>query len=130
MDKVEIIAEAGVNHNGSLDLALQLVDAAVEAKVDIVKFQIAVPKLVVTHSTKKADYQLNNTDVNESQLEMIEQLILKDQDFDKISDYCKKRKIGFLLSAFDIISFNGYLSTEISEEIRSKLRRQLSILND
>ena len=106
MDKVEIIAEAGVNHNGSLDLALQLVDAAVEAKVDIVKFQIAVPKLVVTHSAKKADYQLNNTDVNESQLEMIEQLILKDQDFDKISDYCKKRKIGFLLSAFDIISFN------------------------
>jgi N,N'-diacetyllegionaminate synthase len=106
LTKVVIIAEAGVNHNGSLDLALQLVDAAVEAEADIVKFQIAIPELVATHHAKKADYQLNNTDTSDSQLEMIQKLVLKDEDFNKISDYCKEKKILFLLSAFDIISFN------------------------
>jgi len=109
LSKVEIIAEAGVNHNGEVDIALQLVDAAVKAKADIVKFQIAIPELVASSNAKKADYQLKSTNVNESQLEMINKLVLKDGDFDIISDYCKEKKIHFLLSAFDSVSFKKSL---------------------
>ena len=68
---VIIIAEAGVNHNGSLDLAKKLVDDGKKAGVDMVKFQLAIPELLVSRTAKMAEYQIANTGKEESQLEML-----------------------------------------------------------
>ena len=76
MSKVLIIAEAGVNHNGSLDLAKKLVDEGKKAGVDIVKFQLAIPELLVSRTAKMAEYQIANTGKEESQLEMIKKISL------------------------------------------------------
>ena len=78
--KTIIIAEAGVNHNGSLEMAKQLIQAAADAKADYVKFQTFNSNLVVTELAVKADYQVKNMGVNESQLEMISKLELSQKD--------------------------------------------------
>ncbi len=101
MNKTLIIAEAGVNHNGSEDLAFDLVDAAHQAGADIVKFQTFKASNLVTENAKQAQYQVKNTSVEESQLKMLERLELSFEVHKKLIRYCEKLKIGFLSTAFD-----------------------------
>ena len=105
MDKVIIIAEAGVNHNGSLEKALKLIDAAVEAGVDYVKFQTFKSSNLVSKTAIKADYQVENTKNNtESQLEMLQKLELTASDHQQLIDYCNSKNIQFFSTAFDLDS--------------------------
>ncbi len=99
-----IIAEAGVNHNGDPNLAFKLVDVAVEAGVDAVKFQTFKAKKLVTPFADKATYQKNNTPCDESQMEMLERLELTYEFHLQLKDYCRKKGIQFLSSAFDFTS--------------------------
>lgn len=101
MKKVFIIAEAGVNHNGSIELAKQLVDKAVFAGVDCVKFQTFKAENLVNKEAKKADYQVNNTGNNDSQLNMLKKLELSFEDFVELKKYCDDKGIMFLSTPFD-----------------------------
>ena len=103
---VFIIAEAGVNHNGSIELAIKLVDAAVEAGVDAVKFQTFKADKLVTADAPKADYQINKTNKEESHLEMLKKLELSKEVTKELMSYCKSKKIDFLSTAFDSESLN------------------------
>lgn len=96
MNRVYIIAEAGVNHNGRLDLALQLCDAAKEAGVDAVKFQTWKTENIVTAQARQAAYQTENTGVEESQYDMLKKLELSYDHFRYIQEYCKNIGIEFL----------------------------------
>ena len=98
---VKIIAEAGVNHNGSKDLAFKLVDAAYEAGVDIVKFQTFKAKNLVTQDAPQAEYQTRNTGISESQFAMLSRLELDYATHHKLVAYCQKLGIEFLSTAFD-----------------------------
>lgn len=100
-NKVFIIAEAGDNHNGDFNLALKLVDAAVEAGADCVKFQTFVTEEVVSVYAEQAEYQKNNTGKRESQYDMIKKLELSFDDFKRIKKYCDECGILFLSTAFD-----------------------------
>ena len=96
MNRILIIAEAGVNHNGSLDTAKALVMAAKECGADIVKFQtINVDELVSKHAAM-ADYQKNNLSTEESQKDMLKKLALKKEDFYTLANYCRETGIKFL----------------------------------
>jgi N,N'-diacetyllegionaminate synthase len=105
-NKIFIIAEAGVNHNGSIDLAKKMVDAAVEAGADAVKFQTFKAEKVVSRYAPKAEYQKKTTTVDESQLEMIKKLELDAAAHRTLIDYCKKKKIRFLSTPFDLESID------------------------
>jgi N,N'-diacetyllegionaminate synthase len=105
-----IIAEAGVNHNGDMELARQLIDAAAEAGADIVKFQTFKADRLVTASAKKAAYQLVTTDADESQHEMIRQLELSEAMHEQLIAHCKLRGIEFFSTAFDIESLDYLMS--------------------
>lgn len=91
-----IIAEAGVNHNGSFEMAKKLIDAAKNAKVDAVKFQIFKTEEIVSPGSEKAAYQKRNTDSNESQFDMLKKLELSHNDFRKLKSYCDEKEILFL----------------------------------
>lgn len=104
--RVFIIAEAGDNHNGNFQLALQLVDKAVEAGADCVKFQTFVTENVISKFAEKADYQKENTGTDESQYEMVKKLELSFDDFRKIQIYCRKKGILFLSTPFDLDSID------------------------
>lgn len=93
---VFIIAEAGVNHNGDLNLAKQLIDIAVDANVDAVKFQTWKTELLVTKQAIQAEYQTENTAKEESQFEMLKRLELSYDDFRELKTYCDERNIMFL----------------------------------
>jgi len=99
--KVFIIAEAGVNHNGSLDLACQLIDVAKDAGADAVKFQTFKAENVVSRLADKAEYQKKTTGSDKSQLEMIKKLEISFEDFVKLKKYCDKKVIMFLSTPFD-----------------------------
>ncbi|MCC6369595.1 MAG: N-acetylneuraminate synthase [Bacteroidia bacterium] len=101
---VFIIAEAGVNHNGSMQLAKQLIDAAVEAKVDAVKFQTFIAENVISKYAEKAEYQKETTGGNESQLDMVKKLQLSFDDFKELKKYCESKHIAFLSTPFDLPS--------------------------
>lgn len=101
---VKIIAEAGVNHNGSVALAKQMVDAAKEAGANYIKFQTFIPKKLVSKFAEKADYQKETTGSGESQLEMLEKLALTQKDFTELNRYCREKQIGFLSTPFDLDS--------------------------
>ncbi|ESL01649.1 N-acetylneuraminate synthase [Catonella morbi ATCC 51271] len=103
---VLIIAEAGVNHNGSLDLALKMVDEAKRAGADIVKFQTAIPENVISKYADKAEYQKKTTGNEESQLEMCKRIHLKLSDYDIIKKYCEEAGIEFLSTPFDLESID------------------------
>lgn len=94
--KVIIIAEAGVNHNGDIKIAFQLIDAAKEAGADYVKFQTFIPELLVSKDALKADYQQQNTGNQGTQQEMLKKLALTYDQFDELFNYCKSVGIGFL----------------------------------
>ena len=96
-----IIAEAGVNHNGDEELAIQLINEAYRAGADIVKFQTFKAGNLVTEQAGKAHYQKLNTDLNESQLEMLQRLELCDDTHHRLFEYCQKLGIEFLSTAFD-----------------------------
>ena len=101
MQKVFIIAEAGVNHNGQLDLAFQLVDKAVEIGADCVKFQTFKTENIVTKTSPKANYQMLVTDKSESQFDMLKKLELQKEDFKKIKEYCTQKGIQFLSTPYN-----------------------------
>ena len=105
-----IIAEAGVNHNGSIDLARSLIDAAVAAKADAVKFQSFVASSIVTTSAKKAEYQIAQTGSQESQLEMLQRLELSHAQQRELFEYCKTNGIQFLSTPFDSHSLQFLVS--------------------
>ncbi|MBT7899630.1 MAG: N-acetylneuraminate synthase, partial [Candidatus Marinimicrobia bacterium] len=96
-----IIAEAGVNHNGSIELAKKLIDIAAEAGADFVKFQTFKAEILVTQTADKAEYQKEITDTDESQFAMIKKLELDRKTHEKLIDYCKTKDIQFLSTAFD-----------------------------
>lgn len=100
-NKSLIIAEAGVNHNGSLQLAIELVEAAAMAKADIVKFQTFKAAKIATQSAKQADYQVQNTGVVESQFDMLRRLELSYEDHLVLLEKCNNLGIEFLSTAFD-----------------------------
>lgn len=111
MKRTIIIAEAGVNHNGDLQNAFKLVDAAAEAGVDYVKFQTFKAENLVAKSAKKADYQVKNTaDEVESQLEMLKKLELSQADHEKIINYANEKNVKFFSTAFDLESL-AYLKS-------------------
>lgn len=99
--KVFIIAEAGVNHNGSIKLAKKLIDAACEAKADAVKFQTFKADKLVSRNAAKAEYQKQTTDKKESQFDMIKKLELDADTHKELMAYCKEKKIMFLSTPFD-----------------------------
>lgn len=104
--KTLIIAEAGVNHNGSLETAMHLVRVAAEAGADIIKFQTFVTENIVSSNAPKADYQVKNTGNESGQFEMLKNLELSFSDHQKISDFCRKLNIQFLSTAFDLDSID------------------------
>ncbi|MCL6589525.1 MAG: N-acetylneuraminate synthase [Firmicutes bacterium] len=101
---VFIIAEAGVNHNGSLEMAKKMVDAAVESGVDAIKFQTFKAGQLVTINAQKALYQKETTGSGESQYEMLKRLELDQKRHSELIEYCKKRNIIFLSTPFDFES--------------------------
>lgn len=96
-----IIAEAGVNHNGSVKLAKQMIEEAARAGADYIKFQTFKPEKLVSKYAQKADYQKKTTGNNESQLQMLEKLALSYDDFVELKRYCEQSGIGFLSTPFD-----------------------------
>ena len=104
--RVEIIAEAGVNHNGSIDLALRLVDAAAEAGADVVKFQTFRAEKLASPQAPKAEYQLRTSGRAQSQLEMLRSLELSESDHSRLLAHCAQRGIRFLSTAFDLDSLD------------------------
>jgi N,N'-diacetyllegionaminate synthase len=105
-----IIAEAGVNHNGDIGLARQLIDAAAQAGADLVKFQTFSADRQVTRTAKKADYQTQTTDSDESQHEMLRRLELTADMHRELIAHCAARNIGFFSTGFDIESVDLLLS--------------------
>lgn len=97
--RVFVIAEAGVNHNGDISLAKELVDIAVTAGADAVKFQTWKTELVVSKTVKMADYQIENTGIEESQFDMLKRLELTYNEFIELKEYCDKKNIMFLSTA-------------------------------
>lgn len=102
--KVFIIAEAGVNHNGSLELAKKLVDVAKNSGADAVKFQTFKASRLVTKSAQQAEYQTANSGKQENQFEMLKRLELSKEDHQELVAYCNKIEIEFMSTPFDIQS--------------------------
>jgi N-acetylneuraminate synthase len=113
--KTFLIAEAGVNHNGSIDMARKLVDAAVMAGADAVKFQSFVASSIVTAGASKAEYQITNTGSQESQLEMLKKLELSHSQQRELHQYCQRSGIQFLSTPFDNASLN-FLTVDLGLE--------------
>ena len=103
-DPCFVIAEAGVNHNGSLDTARELIDVALAAGADAVKFQTFRADQLVSKSARKADYQKRATSSSESQYEMLKRLELDHAQHRQLRDYCERQGIRFISTAFDLES--------------------------
>ena len=104
MSKVFIIAEAGVNHNGNIEIARRLVDAAAKAGADAVKFQTFKAENLACKDAKKAEYQLETTDKMETQYSMLKKLELTEKMHRELLEYCREKDITFLSTPFDIES--------------------------
>lgn len=113
MSHTLIIAEAGVNHNGKLDLALKLCDAAKEAGADVVKFQTWKTEKIITRTVAQADYQTENTGKTESQFDMLKRLELSYDDFKKIKEHCDEIGIQFASTADEEESLDFLISLGI-----------------
>ncbi len=101
---VFIIAEAGVNHNGLIEKAIEMIRVAKDSGADAVKFQTAVPELVMTKKASKADYQIQATNENETQLEMVKKIHLPMDAYEKLKVECNRLEIEFMSTAFDEVS--------------------------
>jgi N,N'-diacetyllegionaminate synthase len=99
--KVFIIAEAGVNHNGKIENAIEMISVAKESGADAIKFQTAVPELVMTVNAEKADYQIDLTEKTESQLEMVKKIHLPLKDYKILKEECELANIEFMSTPFD-----------------------------
>ena len=106
MKRTFIIAEAGVNHNGDISLAKKLIDVAVDAQVDAVKFQTFRSEKLVKRDAKKAEYQKSVIECEESQFDMLKKLELDGETHKILIEYCKQKKIMFLSTAFDLESID------------------------
>jgi len=106
MERVLIIAEAGVNHNGDINIAKELVDCAKEAGVNIIKFQTFISEKAVSAVAPKAVYQIEHTGEGESQLDMVKKLELSFDEFIELKSYCENANIEFLSTAFDFESLD------------------------
>ena len=106
LNKVMIIAEAGVNHNGDYDRAVEMIYAAKKAGADYVKFQTAVPELVISRFAEKAEYQKETTGREESQLEMCRKIHLRLEDYRPLAQLCREVGIGFMSTPFDLVSID------------------------
>lgn len=106
MHKVFIVAEAGVNHNGSIDIAKRLIDVAVSCGADAVKFQTFKAEHLVSKTAQKAKYQKHTTDIDESQFDMIKKLELDIKTHRELIDYCEEVDIMFLSTPFDLESID------------------------
>ena len=113
MSKIYIIAEAGVNHNGDINIANRLVDAAVDAGADAVKFQTFKAQNLVCKNAGKAAYQLETTEQAETQYEMLKKLELTEKMHEELVPYCRERGIEFLSTPFDVESVDLLLQYEI-----------------
>ncbi len=129
MNKVFIIAEAGVNHNGSVEIAKKLIDEAVIAGADAVKFQTFKAENLVTKNAKQAKYQVRNLSEETSQFEMLKKLELDYVDYRELMEYCKKRHIMFLSSPFDIesIEFLDNLGIEVFKIPSGEIEMSLTL---
>lgn len=105
-EKIFIIAEIGVNHNGKFSLAKKLINAAKKAGADAVKFQTYSTEEFVTRKTDKVNYQKKNSPQNETHFEMLKKLELKENEFKLLRKYCKKKKIYFISTPYDLKSVN------------------------
>jgi N,N'-diacetyllegionaminate synthase len=105
-----IIAEAGVNHNGDIGIAIKMVDAAKDAGCDAVKFQIFKPAALVSRSAPKAPYQKENTGGEDTQLSMLQKLELTPDEYRRLNERCSEKKIDFLATPFDDSSLELLLS--------------------
>ena len=115
MSKIFIIAEAGVNHNGDIEIAKKLVDKAVVAGADAVKFQTFKAENIVCRDARKADYQMETTDQTESQFDMLKKLELTSEMHEHLLEYCRQKEIMFLSTPFDIDSL--YYLVELGVDI-------------
>lgn len=114
MERTLVIAEAGVNHNGSLDIAKQLIDVAAEAGVDYVKFQTFKSDLLVSKSAVKAEYQQRNLeDRDSSQYNMLKKLELTPEQHLSLIEYCRNKKVSFFSTAFDLESVDFLASLRL-----------------
>ena len=102
MKNTLIIAEAGVNHNGDLSIAHKLIDAAANVGADIIKFQTFKASLITTKEVKKANYQVKNSPIEETQQEMLKKLELSFNDHEELIKHCNELNIEFLSTAFDL----------------------------
>ncbi len=112
-EKVIIIAEAGVNHNASMEMARQLVREAAKAGADYVKFQTAVPELVISSIAPKAAYQKETTGEEQSQLEMCKAIHLPLDAYSELAELCKEVGIGFMSTPFDLVSIDTLVPLEM-----------------
>ena len=101
---VFIVAEAGVNHNGSIELAKKLIDVASDAGVDAIKFQTFKANKLASKEADKAQYQKENTDSNELQVDMLKKLELSYDEFRQVKEYCTQKGIEFISTPFDLES--------------------------
>lgn len=113
MSKVFIIAEAGVNHNGSLEIAKNMVDIAFETGCDAIKFQTFKAENVISKFAQKAEYQKQATCAEESQLDMVKKLELSFYAFKELYDYCKNKGIMFISTPFDLESIDFLASLDM-----------------
>ncbi len=110
-----IIAEAGVNHNGSLDMAKEMVITAKKIGVDAIKFQTFITENLVTKSAQKAEYQKSNTSRVESQFEMLKKLEFSYDDYAELKELCEKLDIDFISTPFDLDSIDMLLKLDIDK---------------
>lgn len=112
-NKIIIIAEAGVNHNASMEMARRMVVEAARAGADYVKFQTAVPELVISSIAPKAEYQKETTGEEQSQLEMCKAIHLPLNAYAELADLCRREGIGFMSTPFDLVSIDTLASLEM-----------------
>ncbi len=111
--KIIIIAESGVNHNGDIAIARKMVKAAKDAGADYVKFQTAVPELLISSIAPKAKYQKETTDANQSQLDMVRGLMLPLDEYAALAQICREMGIGFMSTPFDLVSIDALAPLEM-----------------